>query len=72
LLQNWCLGLKSMVILMNFLKRMEWRKTDERIGIAVLRFRWTGFEGYGKCDTALSFIFWVWKHTPAPLKRGEV
>jgi hypothetical protein len=55
-----------MVILMNFwksMKRMEWRKTDEQLGIAVLRFSdeqilkdmemWYGL---------LSFIFGSEKH----------
>jgi hypothetical protein len=66
---NWCLGLKSMVILMNFWSLwIGWSegKTDERIGF-VLRFSDEQVLKDMEMWLALSFIFW-WKHTQ-PLKR---
>jgi very-short-patch-repair endonuclease len=54
------------------MKRMEWRKTDERIGIAVLRF--SDEQILKDMENVIRAIeFYIWdKNTPQPLSRGEL
>jgi hypothetical protein len=54
------------------MKRMEWRKTMNELGLLFWDLGWTDFEGYGKCDTAIEFYIWEYENTPQPLSRGEL